>query len=640
MVVRFNTYIEDFSVQRIKLFADKHIHSAAKIAVYVATDVGVYKISVKKDPASTADPMKGIIKVGNSQCTVLATPLLLPGLNHYPLGITHFIKDQISYLWVADANGDCHLFSVNTQIDNTNRWLPQRVIHEEHHVLCLSASWDTRGGSTYCVESRLDDQILVNKFTFQESKSLDYKKTPWTALSHDEKKNRLLKVVNDEELDTGNLVDLLVAIGTIKRKNRKGQSLKPEDAITSLGRLFQFLSKFETQRNKPILQVFLKNPNEQLGIVVLKKFNEKKIQVQAIWYWTFTLMALCNRFPEKVDIKQGYLGLIRWLRKIEESLANNYFPKNCQDALEIEKSLAKTNIHANCRHALEEAMLFVRRWGVFGDELKWRLMHPDSEKILKHETDNPDRDIDKLTADCLLFQNLLTPQHWQANSEKPTDSVLTNLKFIKSSNAKTYLISHWSNDQISVVENPFNTKTKKSYLIAQDKTIQKKFGEPIIINGKINLPILLQYALKNDEIIIEAYKAQKDSEPPLKYSSTQIFENSEYIVDVLKTFTSNNQCFLCIASHPSRGIGFPQIHFCEISWGDKEFSLNLVQLKLNNNAKPTDKQSLILESEIPTAKSDIAQNPVTAMAIAQDDQQIVLGCQDGQVWVVEIGEFP
>jgi hypothetical protein len=319
---------------------------------YIATDNGVYFLRWEGD-------------------ALVPLRMSLPGLGRMGISITYYADDRSGYLWVSDAAGDAHLFWDELGKDGKHwllpNWRRSGLRHDASQVVLGSASWRTLAGDFIISQARRNDHVEIRRYRFDQP---------------GEGPPRIPAAVGASEwhrlLQKGSEVE-------IRERVRLGGEEEAEswDSDALLAELFDLLG--DDSESMKGLSEFLGNPTSDLARVFLKALEQEPPERsgRAVKAWTYALLGAIHHSPQS-DKESLYRGIVRWLRAIA--------------ATELDNPGQQEEVRA----AAEDQILFVRKWGVFGDSYAQRMSAVAPLEILIQQQKD-DRRLDRYAYQTLLF---------------------------------------------------------------------------------------------------------------------------------------------------------------------------------------------------------------------------------------------
>ncbi len=342
------------------------------IGVYISTDTGVYLL--RESAAKNSSWLEGAQRVS------------LPGVSGMCMAMTCFAAPQgNSYLWVSDLSGDGYLFW-DKQVAKSRwpNWRRSGISIRDAQVLRAFSFWHEEKKALIVGQAGRNDRIILSRYT---------KRDPDGERDHDQGlENQLRDILartsftNKEEERYKKFLHFLEAMEDSLPPGNEIQQWRPASQLAAL------FERIREQKNLfEALIEFLGNPNEKLAISILDaefpNKTDEKMETKLtliIDLWTQALLGAIQH--SAFEKKESHcLGVIRWLRKIGKY-----------------GDLGSDDNNRALRDAVSKNIMFVRKWGVFGDTYEKRKSVNKPLEILDEQGDES-RLLDRIIYRSILF---------------------------------------------------------------------------------------------------------------------------------------------------------------------------------------------------------------------------------------------
>ncbi len=377
------------SSQKITRLANTEVSSG----VYVSTDTGVYllrqetvKVEVEDEEkdGGTFAPRKGRYQVSP------AARISLPGMKGMCMAMTFYpdaYDDSIYYLWVSDTSGEAHLYwdFKTTEIDHWQKpnWRRSGIRHDEAQVLRAYATWNPNGEGLIVGQAGRNDRCIISRY---EPKPIPDNRTLATL--------RGFRPIRETSGSEGAVQPL------------ESKALTPSwNHIREVADFIEALREDE-EKLRAMLE-FLGNPNEKLALTQLElalmdntgaKKDSASLIENAVALWSYVLLATVHRCGlEKRE--SAYSGIIRWLRTLGEPFEGSQDSGPYRNLLPFKETI---------RRSVEKNILFVRKWGVFGNSYNERFSIQMPLSLLEGQ-DDPNKLLDWLVYQSNLYHRCMDP---------------------------------------------------------------------------------------------------------------------------------------------------------------------------------------------------------------------------------------
>jgi len=327
--------------------------------IYLSTDEGVFLLrrpSPEAQPGKTGWPPRFSIE-----------PVYLPGITETCMAITHAVQGDCCYLWVSDVEGSVHLFWSDVKFwepegqGQSSRWKRSGLLERRFPVMRAIASWaPEKPHEAVVAQACRDDRIVVSWYVSE---------IPGLAARRE---------VAAELLSWGRARDLL---GPDDQRRSWTLEALVADHIE------------ETGRDAEGLRRFLRNPGTELAVSALSEIlgkGSRRRAGAALTLWTHTLIGTVHRRLDN-PTTQDYFGIIRWLRRIGESVRQ--YPEWADDPL----------------RSIDRNIQYARKWGVFGKTYADRQSALSALEPLQRQKESEERKFDALVYESLLFRRRVDP---------------------------------------------------------------------------------------------------------------------------------------------------------------------------------------------------------------------------------------
>ncbi len=605
-------------------------------AIYISTDVGVYRLHWHEN-----DTHPSIV------------PVSLPGVGEMCMAVTYCASpspDETAsttpsilgknYLWVS-VGGDAHLFWNRRKKDKKKGdifWHRSGISHDQSQVLRAYAFWkNLRYGeevrhALIVGQTRRNDEMVISSYT-------------------DIKKERGGKKLNLKRLLLGGTWrDLDKFLD--KQDMAEASSWRLE---AKLAEVFEAVQRDDELRD---LIEFLGNPTAELVFSVLDKLAKDRAESRqldrAIRLWTYALLSTVHRCLGQKRA-WGYMGLIRFLRAI-----GRRSNAECQ-GLHSGERLRQLKIISQ---AVESSILFVRKWGVFGDSYSklTGCINPLSVLLRQHQESQI---LDRLAYGASLFNERVDLEA-EISANYQLGRTAWDLRYLRVGQRR-FLVGSWIWGDVKLYEvlSSPSLDWRASYSLVELGSLrslrqERKAGPPVY--GHSRSVCIGRLKGSGDQFYVLVAPAKEAPATTGTYGETDrpAVENDRNEKGIFKLWWQDHECpkrnrleksieFQDLKGEPN----FPSIanesvySLLELEPGRVLAGLRgnkgrarllLLEVRPRSDQVPADFRLVI---ELPTASpegSTITRNPVWCLAKnANGPSNIVFaGCEDGQVWRLKL----